>query len=55
MFACCTVKGRIHVFDININKHKPVCSQSIVSMRRNKLSRLAFNQKMPILIVGDDK
>lgn len=55
VFACVTTKGKVQVFDINVNKHKAICVQSVVSTRRNKLTRLAFNQKMPILIVGDDK
>ncbi|KAK7872713.1 hypothetical protein R5R35_002700 [Gryllus longicercus] len=55
VFACVTNDGKVHVFDININKYKPICSQSVVSKKRNKLTRLSFNFKLPIIIVGDDR
>ncbi|XP_045470031.1 dynein intermediate chain 2, ciliary [Harmonia axyridis] len=55
VFASVTVIGKVFVFDINVNKYKPICEQAVVSRRRNKLARLAFNYKLPIIIVGDDK
>lgn len=55
VFAAVTVDGKCHVFDININKYKPVCVQNVISRKRNRLTRLRFNYKMPILVVGDDK
>lgn len=55
MFAAVTNDGSVHVFDLNINKYKAICVQPVVSKKRNKLSRLAFNYKHPILIVGDDR
>ncbi|XP_076753588.1 dynein intermediate chain 2, ciliary [Xylocopa sonorina] len=47
--------GKVTVFDLNINKYKPICSQQIVSKKKNKLTKLAFNNKLPFIIVGDDK
>ncbi|KAG8284801.1 cytoplasmic dynein with WD40 domain [Homalodisca vitripennis] len=55
VFAAVTVDGKVHVFDLNVNKYKAICVQSVVSRKRNKLTRLAFNHKLPIIIVGDDK
>ncbi|XP_050082024.1 dynein intermediate chain 2, ciliary isoform X2 [Anopheles aquasalis] len=55
VFAAVTTEGKVFVFDLNVNKYKAICTQAIVSKRKNKLSRLAFNQKLPFIIVGDDK
>ncbi|KAJ8933169.1 hypothetical protein NQ314_014176, partial [Rhamnusium bicolor] len=55
VFAAVTAGGRVFVFDLNVNKYKPICIQPVVSKRRNKLTRITFNPKLPILIVGDDK
>lgn len=55
VFAAVTTEGKVYVFDLNVNKYKPICIQAVVSKRRNKLTRLSFNHKLPILIVGDDK
>lgn len=55
VFAAVTNEGKVYVFDLNVNKYKPIAVQAIVSKKRNKLSRIAFNPKMPIIIVGDDK
>lgn len=55
VFAAVTSEGKVYVFDLNVNKYKPICIQAVVSKRRNKLTRLSFNHKLPIIIVGDDK
>ncbi|GJQ66498.1 hypothetical protein Trydic_g4490 [Trypoxylus dichotomus] len=55
VFAAVTTEGKVYVFDLNVNKYKPICVQAVVSKRRNKLTRIAFNHKLPIIIVGDDK
>ena len=55
VFAAVTNEGKVYVFDLNLNKHKPICVQPVVSKRKNKLTRLTFNYKLPIIIVGDDK
>ena len=46
---------KVFVFDLNVNKYKAICIQPVVSKKRNKLTRLAFNTKLPFIIVGDDK
>ncbi|CAH1116670.1 unnamed protein product [Phaedon cochleariae] len=55
VFAAVTTEGKVFVFDLNINKYKPICVQAVVSKRKNKLTRISFNSKLPIIIVGDDK
>mmetsp|Transcript_8217 Transcript_8217/g.30340 ORF Transcript_8217/g.30340 Transcript_8217/m.30340 type:complete len:658 (-) Transcript_8217:198-2171(-) len=53
VFAAVTDDGRVHVYDLNKNKHDAVCDQLVV--RKAKLTHLAFNPSSPILLVGDDK
>ncbi|CAK9815927.1 Dynein intermediate chain 2, ciliary [Anthophora quadrimaculata] len=55
VLACVSNDGKVTVFDLNINKYRPICSQQVVSKKKNKLTRLAFNSKLPFIIVGDDK
>ncbi|KAL2726546.1 hypothetical protein V1478_006824 [Vespula squamosa] len=55
VLACVSNDGKVTVFDLNVNKYRSICSQAIVSKKKNKLTRLAFNTKMPFIIVGDDK
>jgi dynein intermediate chain 1 len=44
---------QVHVFDLAENKHEPLCEQKVV--KRAKLTHVSFNQRDPILIVGDDR
>ncbi|XP_065092817.1 dynein intermediate chain 2, ciliary isoform X1 [Ochlerotatus camptorhynchus] len=55
LFAAVTTEGKVFVFDLSVNKYKAICVQAVVSKRKNKLSRIAFNHKLPFIIVGDDK
>lgn len=55
VFAAVTSEGKVFVFDLNVNKYKPISIQAVVSKKRNKLTRLAFNQKLPFIVVSDDK
>lgn len=48
----CTSDGKVSVFDLAQQKHEPVCQQKIV--KKAKLTKIAFNSKHPILLVGDD-
>ena len=52
-FAAVTSDGKVHVFDLAVNKHEPLCEQKVV--KRAKLTHVNFNQTEPILIVGDDR
>lgn len=53
VFAAVTSDGKVHVFDLAINKHEPLCEQKVV--KRAKLTHIVFNKSDPILIVGDDR
>lgn len=55
VLAAVTTEGKVFVFDINVNKYKAVCVQQVVARKTVKLTRIAFNQKLPFIIVGDDK
>ncbi|XP_046145422.1 dynein intermediate chain 2, ciliary [Osmia bicornis bicornis] len=55
VLACVSNDGKVTVFDLNVNKYRPICSQQIVNRKKNKPTRLAFNNKLPFIIVGDDK
>lgn len=55
VFAACTSDGKIHVYDLSVNKYEPLCEQSVVAKKKTKLTHLAFNPIHPILIVGDDR
>jgi dynein intermediate chain 1 len=55
VFAAVTNDGKVHVFDLNVNKYRPICVQAVVNRKRNRLTRIAFNHKLPIIIVGDDR
>lgn len=55
VLSAVTSEGKIFVFDINVNKYKPICVQQVVPRKNVKLTRIAFNQKIPFIIAGDDK
>jgi dynein intermediate chain 1 len=55
VFAAATADGKVHVFDLNINKYKPICMQTLVAKKKCHLTRLAFNPIHPVLIVGDNR
>jgi len=52
VFAAITSDGKVHVFDLAQNKHEPLCEQRVA--KRAKLTRICFNERHPIVIVGDD-
>eukprot|EP01002_Notosolenus_urceolatus_P013073 NODE_436_length_2087_cov_88.380765_g349_i0.p1 GENE.NODE_436_length_2087_cov_88.380765_g349_i0~~NODE_436_length_2087_cov_88.380765_g349_i0.p1 ORF type:complete len:654 (+),score=236.05 NODE_436_length_2087_cov_88.380765_g349_i0:123-1964(+) len=53
VFAAVTADGKVHIYDLNDNKHEPMCDQMVV--QKAKLTRMAFNPKEPIILVGDDR
>jgi dynein intermediate chain 1 len=53
VFAAVTSDGKVHVFDLTENKHEPLCEQKVV--KRAKLTHVAFNNRDPIILVGDDR
>ena len=44
---------QVHVYDVAEKKHEAVCQQKVV--KKAKLTKISFNPKHPILIVGDDR
>ncbi|TRY60448.1 hypothetical protein DNTS_028893 [Danionella cerebrum] len=54
VFAAVTADGKVHVFDLNINKYEALCQQKVVS-KKTRLLHVEFNPVHPILIVGDDR
>eukprot|EP01059_Diplonema_ambulator_P035434 TRINITY_DN832_c0_g1_i1.p1 TRINITY_DN832_c0_g1~~TRINITY_DN832_c0_g1_i1.p1 ORF type:complete len:201 (+),score=76.50 TRINITY_DN832_c0_g1_i1:92-604(+) len=53
VFAAVTADGHVHVYDLFKNKHEPMCDQLVV--KKAKLTRISFNPKEPIILVGDDR
>lgn len=53
VFAAVTTSGQVHVFDLQQNKYEPLCVQSVA--RKGHLTHIAFNSKLPLLVVGDDR
>ncbi|EDV26891.1 uncharacterized protein TRIADDRAFT_22484, partial [Trichoplax adhaerens] len=55
VFAAVTDDGKIHVFDLNLNKYEPICEQLVVQKKKTKLTHIAFNPHHPIINTGDDR
>lgn len=52
-FCAVTADGKVHVFDLAENKYEPLCEQKVV--RKARLTKVVFNPKHPLLLVGDDR
>jgi hypothetical protein len=50
-FAAVTDDGKAVVFDLAVNHHGPMCEQKVV--KKAKATKLAFNRRAPLLLVGD--
>ena len=55
VFAAVTIDGKVHIYDLYINKYNPICVQAVVPKKKAKLNHISFNQSHPIIIVGDSK
>ena len=55
VFAVCTADGKVYVYDLNVNKYEPLAEQIVVQKKRTKLTHIAFNQRYPVLLAGDDR
>ena len=53
LFAAATEDGRVVAYDLAASTSEPVCEQAAV--QQAQLTRLAFNPRLPLLLVGDDK
>lgn len=52
VFAAATDGGRVHVFDLAQQRGGAVCVQRVA--RKARLTRLAFNPRHPVLLVGTE-
>ncbi|CAH2089429.1 unnamed protein product [Euphydryas editha] len=55
VFAACTADGKVYVYDLNVNKYRPICVQAVVSKKTKKLTRIDFNPRLPVVVCGDTK
>ncbi|XP_041094601.1 dynein, axonemal, intermediate chain 1, paralog 2 isoform X1 [Polyodon spathula] len=55
VFAAVTTDGKVHVFDLSVNKYEAICEQLVVAKKKTKLTHIEFNPVHPIIIVGDDR
>lgn len=55
VLAAVTSEGKVYVFDVNVNRYKAICIQQVVARKTVRLTRISFNQKLPFIVVGDDK
>uniref|UniRef100_A0A8C3UWH5 Dynein axonemal intermediate chain 1 n=1 Tax=Catharus ustulatus TaxID=91951 RepID=A0A8C3UWH5_CATUS len=55
VFAAVTTDGQAHVFDLNVNKVEPLCTQLVVTRKKNKTTHVQFNPVHPIIAVGDER
>ena len=55
VFSAVTGDGKVHVFDLHVDKYHPICTQPVVPRKKAKLNHVAFNSHHPILVVGDSR
>lgn len=55
VFAAVTVDGKVHIFDLHIDKYHPICTQPVVPRKKAKLNHVSFNSHHPIIVVGDSR
>jgi dynein intermediate chain 1 len=53
VFAAVTENGKVHVFDLSHTRSAAVCVQRVA--RKTRLTKLAFNPRHPVLLVGNDQ
>ena len=53
VFCAVTQEGKVILYDLDINKYKPICSQKVVSYKVGHLNSIAFNNVEPLVILGD--
>ena len=52
-YYCLLLPLQAHIFDMTRNIKQPVCSQKVT--RKGHGTKIAFNPRHPILLVGDDR
>ena len=53
IFAVATLDCRVHLYDLDVDRNRPVCVQHVVAKRKARLNHLSFNSQDPVMIVGD--
>ena len=51
-FGLVTEEGKVHVYDLAVNRRDALCEQKVT--KKAKATRLAFNPRRHLLLVGDD-
>ncbi|XP_010008637.1 PREDICTED: dynein intermediate chain 1, axonemal, partial [Nestor notabilis] len=55
VFAAVTTDSKAHVFDLSINKYEALCTQLVVTKKKNKITHVQFNPIYPVVIIGDQR
>ncbi|GBL65284.1 Dynein intermediate chain 2, ciliary, partial [Araneus ventricosus] len=56
LFAAVTSDGKVHIFDVMMNRQQPTSSYTVYSSKKNtNLTSVQFNPVKPVIIIGDDK
>ncbi|KAM4640517.1 dynein axonemal intermediate chain 1-like [Amazona ochrocephala] len=55
VFAAVTTDCKAHVFDLSINKYEALCTQVVVTKKKNKITHVEFNPVHPVIVVGDQR
>ncbi|XP_014772140.1 dynein intermediate chain 2, ciliary [Octopus bimaculoides] len=55
VFAAATSKGRVLVYDLNLNRYEPMCEQVVVKKKDTEVTRIAFNPQNFSIIAGDSR
>jgi dynein intermediate chain 1 len=53
VFAAVTADGSLSIYDIAVDRLNPILNQKILG--KGKLTRVQFNPKEPVIVVGDDR
>lgn len=53
VFSAVTSEGKLYVYDLDQNWHKHLCEQP--TTKRAKALHVAFNDRDPIILVGDER
>ena len=53
IFAAVTDDGLARVFDLSCNATEPLCEQRLTA--KAGLTRIAFNPKLDLILIGDDR
>ena len=52
VFSAVTEEGKVILYDLDITKYKPICSQKIVSFKVGVLNSLMWNTYYPYIFIS---